>query len=153
VREAQVRFYVDADLLGLAKILTQLRADATYPGDPGGTVRKRIRPACPITTPATKDHVWIPTVTERGWLIVTRNSRIQSHRAELGAVREHGARMIALAGREAVDIRDDGTAGDERARFARPGRTTVFRRWAAVASAVWLESHEGIHSAWSWTRQ
>jgi len=104
VREAQVRFYVDADILGLAKILTQLRADVTYPGDPGGTVRKRIRPACPITTPATKDHVWIPTVTARGWLIVTRDSRIQSHRAELRAVREHGARMIALAGREAVDI-------------------------------------------------
>ena len=102
-REAQVRYYVDADILGLAKILRQLRADVTYPGDPGGTVRKRIRPACPITTPATKDSVWIPQVTALGWLIITRDSAIQRHRAEVGAVREHGARMVALAGREAVD--------------------------------------------------
>jgi hypothetical protein len=84
VREAQVRFYLDADILGLAKILTQLRADVTYPGDPGGVVRKRLRPACLITTPATKDSVWIPQVTALGWLIVTRDSKIQSHRAEVG---------------------------------------------------------------------
>lgn len=103
MREAHVRFYIDADILGLAKVLTQLRADVTYPGDPGGTVRKRVRPACPITTPDTKDHDWIPQVTAFGWLIVTRDSKIQSHRAEVGAVREHDARMVALAGRDAVD--------------------------------------------------
>ena len=34
-RAAQVRFYVDADLLGLGKILGSLRDDVTYPGDPG----------------------------------------------------------------------------------------------------------------------
>jgi hypothetical protein len=33
VRPAQVRFYVDADLLGLAKILCAIRSDFTYPGD------------------------------------------------------------------------------------------------------------------------
>ena len=66
---------MDADILGLAKVLTQLRADVTYPGDPGGVVRKRLRPACPITTPATEDSVWIPQVTALGWLIVTRDSK------------------------------------------------------------------------------
>jgi hypothetical protein len=30
-RPARVRYYVDADLLGLAKILVQLRTDVTYP--------------------------------------------------------------------------------------------------------------------------
>lgn len=40
-REEQIRFYLDADILGLAKILTQMRADVTYPGDKGRTVRKR----------------------------------------------------------------------------------------------------------------
>ncbi len=84
MREAQVRLYLDADILGLAKVLTQLRADVTYPGDPGGVVRKRLRPACPITTHATEDSVWIPQVTALGWLIVTRDSKIQSHRAEVG---------------------------------------------------------------------
>ena len=34
-RAAQVRFYVDADILGLGKILGGLRNDITYPGDPG----------------------------------------------------------------------------------------------------------------------
>jgi PIN like domain len=102
-REATVRFYVDADLLGLAKTLSLLRADVTYPGDPGGRVRKRIRPPCPVTSPATKDREWIPVVTQLGWVILTRDSRIQEHRAEIDAVRTHGARMIVLAGKEAVD--------------------------------------------------
>jgi hypothetical protein len=34
LRAAQVRFYVDADILGLGKILGSLRNDVTYPGDP-----------------------------------------------------------------------------------------------------------------------
>lgn len=42
---AVVRFYVDADVLGLAKVLVQLRNDVTYPGDPGGILHKRKRPA------------------------------------------------------------------------------------------------------------
>jgi hypothetical protein len=59
-KPAEVRFYIDADLLSLAKHLAHLRPDVTYPGDPGGTVHKRQRPACPITTPAVADHIWIP---------------------------------------------------------------------------------------------
>ena len=35
-KPAVVRFYFDADVLGLAKVLVQVRADVTYPGDPGG---------------------------------------------------------------------------------------------------------------------
>ena len=38
-RPARVRYYIDADLLGLAKILVQIRTDVTYPGDPGGPVK------------------------------------------------------------------------------------------------------------------
>jgi len=33
-KPAAVRFYLDADVLGLAKVLVQLRNDVTYPGDP-----------------------------------------------------------------------------------------------------------------------
>ena len=54
---ATVRFYFDADVLGVAKVVAALRYDATYPGDPGATINKRIRPACPVTTPAVKDEV------------------------------------------------------------------------------------------------
>ena len=44
-KEATVSYYVDADVLGLAKILVQVRRDATYPGDPGGTGEGRPLPS------------------------------------------------------------------------------------------------------------
>lgn len=101
VKPATVRFYFDADVLGLAKIVASLRPDVTYPGDPGGMVHRRYRPPCPITSTATEDAIWIPETARRGWMIVTRDSRIQHHRAEIGAVRASKARMIALASEDA----------------------------------------------------
>lgn len=101
VRPAEVRFYFDADVLGLAKVIAGLRNDATYPGDPGATIHRRARPPCLISDPATPDRVWIPDVAGQGWLIITRDSRIQDHRAEISAVREHGAKMVALTGKDA----------------------------------------------------
>jgi hypothetical protein len=103
-KPAPVQFYIDADVLGLAKILVQTRADVTYPGDPGGPVKGgRIRAACTIKDTATRDSVWIPETARQGWIIITRDRRIQEHRAEIEAVRTSGARMITLAGAEAVD--------------------------------------------------
>jgi PIN like domain len=101
-KPATVRFYFDADILGLAKIIAQLRGDVTFPGDVGGTVHKRTRPACPIEKTATRDHEWIPVVAAHGWLIITRDRHIQERRAELAAVRDHGARLVALAGADAT---------------------------------------------------
>lgn len=100
-KDAAIRFYFDADVLGLAHAIASLRPDATYPGDPGGVVHRQLRPPCPIDSPSAKDSVWIPRVAELGWLIITRDARIQEHRAEVDAVRRSGARMIALGGREA----------------------------------------------------
>ena len=100
-RPAVVRFYFDADVLGLAHVVAALRSDATYPGDPGAIIKRRARPACPIVDPATKDDVWIPEVAANGWLIITRDTRIQRHRAEIAAVKANSARMVALAGDEA----------------------------------------------------
>lgn len=100
-KPATVRFYFDADVLGLAHQIAGLRADATYPGDLGGVVLKRLRPPCPITSPSTKDRDWIPQVTALGWLIITRDARIQEHTAEIAAVRDSGARMVALGSRDA----------------------------------------------------
>lgn len=102
-RPAAVRLYVDADVLGLAKVLADLRIDVTYPGDPGALIKRRQRPACPVTSPRVLDADWIPIVAAAGWLIITRDRHIQDHRAEIGAVREHGARMVALAARDAID--------------------------------------------------
>lgn len=100
-KPAIVRFYFDADVLGLAKLLCQVRADFTYPGDPGARIKKRDRPACPVTTPNTKDPDWIPIVAAKGWLIITRDRHIQEHRAEIEAVQTHGAKMLNLASEDA----------------------------------------------------
>ncbi|MGI9002664.1 MAG: hypothetical protein ACR2GH_13505 [Pseudonocardia sp.] len=61
---------------------------------------KRLRPPCPITSPATKDRDWIPKVTALGWLIITRDGQIREHAAEIAAVRDSGARVVALGGRD-----------------------------------------------------
>ena len=103
-KPAPIQFYVDADILGLAKILVQIRGDVTYPGDPGGKVKGgRVRPACPITNVAAPDRVWIPETARQGWLIITRDRRIHEHRAEIEAVKSSRARMVTLAGAEAVN--------------------------------------------------
>jgi hypothetical protein len=102
-RTADVRFYVDADLLGLAKLLASLRADVTFPGDPGAIIKHRERPLCPVSSPAILDTTWIPLVAAAGWLIITRDRHIQHHRAEIAAVRDNGAKMVALSGRDALD--------------------------------------------------
>lgn len=102
-KSARVRYYIDADLLGLAKILVQIRSDVTYPGDPGGPVKGgRVRNPCTITDPATLDTIWIPETARQEWLIITRDRHIQGHRAEIEVVRSSGARMINLAGDDAV---------------------------------------------------
>jgi hypothetical protein len=100
-RAAQVRFYVDADVLGLGKLLADLRNDLTYPGDPGAVIHKRQRPPCPITSPDILDTDWIPQVAARGWLIITRDSMITQNRNEITAVRENNAKMVALNQRDA----------------------------------------------------
>lgn len=101
-KPADVRFYIDADVLGLAKVLAALRHDVTYPGDPGAIIHRRERPACPIASTTVKDTDWIPHVTRRGWVIVTRDRSISVKRAEIAAVRDSGARMVVLAGAEAM---------------------------------------------------
>ncbi len=74
-KPAIVRYYVDADVLGLAKILVQIRGDVTYPGDPGGPVKGgRVRAPCPITDVGTADHVWITETARQEWLIITRTA-------------------------------------------------------------------------------
>jgi hypothetical protein len=99
-RPADVRFYFDEDVLGLAKVVGALRPEVTYPGDPGAVIFRRDRPPCPIPAGA-KDPQWIPFVAQKRWLIVTRDSNIQRRRAEVAAVRDNGARMVAIAGSDA----------------------------------------------------
>lgn len=101
MKAADVRFYVDAGILGLAKVLCAVRSDVTYPTFEGGKMFGRMRPPCPITATSVDDTVWIPEVARQGWLIITRDSAIQERRAEINAVRDSGARMVALVGKHA----------------------------------------------------
>ena len=102
-RGAVVRYYLDADVLGLAHVVAGLREDATYPGDPGAVIHKRHRPPCPITATNTRDEVWIPQVARQGWAIITRDKRIERRPHELRTVIEHGARMFAITSPEQLN--------------------------------------------------
>lgn len=89
-----IRFYFDADILGVAKLLVQVRSDVTYPGDPGDAVR----PPCHIH-PATKDDEWIPAVASNDWITITRDKHIMSRPTELAAVTSNRAKIICLDAR------------------------------------------------------
>lgn len=104
MKDATVRFYFDADILGVGKLIAGLRGDCTFPGDTGAVIHKRRRPACSVMSPAAKDTEWIPRVSAEGLLIITRDTRIQHRTAEVLAVREHQARMVALAGKDAGTV-------------------------------------------------
>ena len=69
-------------------------------------IHKRQRPPCPITSPEVKDSEWIRQVAQRGLLILTRDHHIQEHRLEIAAVRDNGARMVALTGEDARSVFD-----------------------------------------------
>src|SRR5947207_2100781 len=99
-----IRFYIDADLLALAKSLVQARYDVTYPGDPGD--RNRNRPACVINAGA-KDPDWIPQVAANDWVAITRDRNVARTPAEKAAVQRHGLRMVVL------DVRKDPTTWGE----------------------------------------
>lgn len=98
-----VRYYVDADLLGLAHVLAALRPDLTYPGDPGGTVKKRTRPPCPVTSPGVADREWLPVVGQQGWAALARDRRIERRPAERTAVIAHGVKLFAITSPEQLD--------------------------------------------------
>lgn len=98
-----IRFYVDADLLGLAKLLVAVRPDVTYPGDPGGTGPDGLsRPPCPVPPPET-DSMWIPTVASQGWIAITRDRHLNSRPAEKEAIIRHRARVIRLDARHQLN--------------------------------------------------
>ncbi len=98
-----IRFYLDADLLGVGKILADLRPDVTYPGDPGGRgVDGLERPPCPIQ-PGDKDVDWIPHVAQAGWVIISRDRHIQHRPAERAALIDAGARMFRLDARRGLN--------------------------------------------------
>lgn len=100
----RARWYVDADTLGLARVLIEVRPDVTFPGDDGRRTRKRWSlPPSPIQDPATPDDVWIPAVARAGLAIITRDLRIETRTSEINAVISSRARMFAITSDEQLD--------------------------------------------------
>jgi hypothetical protein len=100
LKNAEVRFYFDADILGLAHVVCGLRPECTYPGDPGRKIKRQIRSECAIA-PGAKDREWIPVVASLGWVAITRDRDIQSHLSLLQLVQEYQLRMVTLTGPDA----------------------------------------------------
>ena len=101
VKPAKVRFYFDADILGLGKLISSLRYDCTYPGDLGGEIHKRKRSECVVKSADAPDAVWIPSVAEQKLLIITRDRMIRYRDAELNVILENNARVVLLIGKKA----------------------------------------------------
>lgn len=97
LKPARIKFYVDADVLGIAKVLMLTRVDVTYPGDPGGPQRdKRFRLPCPVPTPDIDDDEWLPIVAEQGWVVITKDSAIGRTRSLRDLALLHGNRIVAV---------------------------------------------------------
>ena len=64
----------------------------TDPADLGACIHKRQRPPCPVTGTNVLDEDWIPVVAARGWLIITRDSKIIENQNEINAVNARMAR-------------------------------------------------------------
>jgi PIN like domain len=67
------------------------------------------------------DHVWIPEVAERGWVILTKDKKIRRLPIEIEALRRAQARYICLS---ATNMR-----GDEQA-------ACLLHHWKTIASVV-----------------
>lgn len=101
---AKARWYFDADTLGLARLLVQVRRDVTFPGDDGRRSQPNWHlPPCVIQDTATSDEIWIPRVTQEGLAIITRDLHIGAKRAEKDAVVASRARMFAITSNETLD--------------------------------------------------
>ena len=50
-------------------------------------------------SPGTEDPVWLATVGQRGWFVLTRDTRIRYRRSEIEAAREAKVGMFVLGGK------------------------------------------------------
>lgn len=79
------RWFLDENSIGVAKALSYVRGDVTWPGGPGGLVEE-----------GAKDSQWLPVVGKAGLVVLTRDKRIRSRPLERQALLEHGVRACFL---------------------------------------------------------
>lgn len=81
-------FYVDASMLGVAKVLAAARPSIYYPGQQG----------CPVTSPAMLDEEWLPIIGEHAWPVIMRDKRIRKRPGERAALLAAGVQAFVLTG-------------------------------------------------------
>ena len=87
-RSEALVYFLDADLLGVAKPLALVRPDLIYPG----------HDRCPSIRPDTKDAVWLSEAGAHRWVVLRRDKHIRSRPGERRALLEHGLRTFCLTG-------------------------------------------------------
>ncbi len=90
-------YFTDENTLGLGKLLRRSgRNDVLYPGHENLS-------EISLGTP---DLDWMPVVSERGLIVLTRDKRIRTRPAELRAYREHGIRSVWIGAKQDLGPRD-----------------------------------------------
>ena len=93
----QLAYFADENALGLGKLLTRNgRTDIAYPG----------HPEIPEVPLGTLDLDWMPAVSARRLIVLTRDRRIRTRPAELAAFREHGIRAVFIGGKRDLGPHD-----------------------------------------------
>jgi hypothetical protein len=78
-------WFIDENLLGVAKALAILRDDVTFPG----------RPGCPIARHC-RDEDWLQEVGDRGWNVIMRDKNIRKRKPEMDQLIRHGVKAFCL---------------------------------------------------------
>ncbi|HZJ04722.1 MAG TPA: hypothetical protein VFD59_04525 [Nocardioidaceae bacterium] len=90
-------YFTDENTLGLGKLLRRSgRDDVLYPGHENLSE----------VSLGTPDLDWMPVVSERGLIVLTRDKRIRTRPAELRAYREHGIRSVWIGAKQDLGPRD-----------------------------------------------
>jgi len=90
------RFFFDASLLGVARIMAQSHDRITYPGHskwPFGQDED--------------DETWLQLVGDRGWCAIFRDKRIRYRTTERAALVRHRARAVVVATSRNLTIKDN----------------------------------------------
>lgn len=80
------RYFIDENLLGIGRLLAQVREDILFPGHPE-------LPEVPLRTP---DLEWLPFVGNLGWPVIMRDKRIRTRRPERQALLDNGVKAFCL---------------------------------------------------------
>lgn len=85
-----VRYFADENALGMARLLIRAgRTDVVHPG----------HPHIPEIPRGCDDVDWLRISGQRGWIVLSRDRRIRSRPAELGAHRDFGVRSVWFGGK------------------------------------------------------